>query len=159
MANPAETVALPPKGHALTSEEMPIGTNECVLERATEVVKYGGQDRLARCLANMPDKRSAALVAIESLGQRTSYLERALDTGLPLEACSRADNEAPWAYEKMFEHPARRRHSRFSRRGARKISLHCDLTSKPKGDIRWDRHGHGYRLRKRGEFLPQLRAG
>ena len=37
-------------------------------------------DRPATCLANMPDKQAAAFIAIESLGQRASYLERALDT-------------------------------------------------------------------------------
>lgn len=80
---------------------VPIDANEYVLERATEVVKDGGVDRLARCLANMLDKQSAALVAIESLGQRTSYFERVLDTGMSLEVCSGADNGAPWAYEKI----------------------------------------------------------
>ena len=63
---------------------VPIGTDEHVLKRASEVVRDGGADRLARCLANMPDKQAAPLIAIESLGQRTSYLERAPDTGLSL---------------------------------------------------------------------------
>ena len=57
-----------------------------------KVVRDGGADRLARCLANMPEKQAAALIAIEFLGQRTSYLRRTLDTGLSLEACRRADN-------------------------------------------------------------------
>ena len=65
-----------------------------MLERATKVVKDGGADRLARCLANMPDKQAATLIAIESLERRTSYLQRTLDTGLFLEACRRADNGA-----------------------------------------------------------------
>ena len=80
---------------------VPIRTDECVLDRAMEVVRDGGADRLARCLANMPDKQAADLIAIESLGQKTSHLERALDTRLSLEACRRADNGAQWAYEKM----------------------------------------------------------
>ena len=46
----------------------PIGTDEYVLERAMEVVKDGGADRLAPCPANMPDKQAAALIDIESLG-------------------------------------------------------------------------------------------
>ena len=71
---------------------VPIGTNEYVLDRAMEVVRHGGANRLARCLANMPDKQAAALIAIESLG--TSYLERALDMRLSLNACRRADNGA-----------------------------------------------------------------
>ena len=84
---------------------VPIRTDECVLDRAMEVVRDGGADRLARCLAHMPDKQAAALIAIESLGQRASYLERALDTRLSLEACRRADNGAQWAYEKILELP------------------------------------------------------
>ena len=68
-----------------------------------EVVRDGGADGLARCLANMPDKQAAALIAIESFGQRTSHLERALDTGLSLEAYKRADNGAQWACEKIIE--------------------------------------------------------
>ena len=35
---------------------VPIGTDEYVLERALEVVRDGGADRLARCLAIMLDK-------------------------------------------------------------------------------------------------------
>ena len=53
----------------------------------------------------MPDKQGAALIAIETLGQRKSYLERALDTGLSLEACRTADNGAQWAYETILELP------------------------------------------------------
>ncbi|CAN0339095.1 unnamed protein product, partial [Laminaria digitata] len=83
--NPAKTVALPPKGHAPTAEEIsllesvgvriageggvtvvgvPIGTDEYVLERAMEVrvLRDDGTDRLVRCLANMPDKQAAALI-------------------------------------------------------------------------------------------------
>ena len=84
---------------------VPIGTDEYVLDRAMEVVRDRRTDRLARCLANIPDKQVAALIAIESLGQRTSYLERALDTRLSLEACRRADNGPQWAYEKILELP------------------------------------------------------
>ena len=72
----------------------------------------------------MPDKQAAALIAVESLGQRTSYLERDLDTRLSLEACRRADNGVQWAYENILElPPERRRHSRFSRRVAPVIRL------------------------------------
>ena len=46
------------------------------------------------CLVNMPDKYAAALIAIESLGKRTSYLKRHLDTEMSLEACRREDNGA-----------------------------------------------------------------
>ena len=91
--NTAKTVALPPKGHGPTAKEIsllesvevsivgeggvtvvgvPIGADEYVLERAMEIVRYGGADRLSCCLANMLDKQAAALIAIESLGQRTS---------------------------------------------------------------------------------------
>ena len=115
VVNPAKTIKLPPEGYAPKAEEVsllesvdvriageggatvvgvPIGTDEYVLDRAMEVVRDGGADRLARYLASMPDKQAAALIAIASLGQRTSYLERALDTGLSLGACRRADNGA-----------------------------------------------------------------
>ena len=126
VANTANTVAPPPKGHAATAEEIsllesvdvrivgegemtvvgvPIGTDEYVLERTLEVVRDGGADRYGRCLAFMPDTQAAVLIAIESLGQRTSYLERALDTGLSLEACRRADNGVHWAYGRILERP------------------------------------------------------
>ena len=123
MVNPGKTIALPPKGYVPTAEisllesvdvriageggatvvGVPIGTDEYVLDRAMEVVRDGGADHLARCLASMPDKQSVVLIAIESLGKRASYLERALDTGLSLEACRRADNGAQWAYENILE--------------------------------------------------------
>ena len=92
---------------------VPIGTDLYVLERASEVVKDGGADRLARCLANMSDKQAAALIANDSQRQRTSYLERALDTGLSIEACRRADNGAQWAYEKSSSCQEQWRHGRF----------------------------------------------
>lgn len=50
------------------------------------VVKDGDVDRLACYVANMPDKQSAGLMAIESLGQRTPNLQRPLSTGLSLNA-------------------------------------------------------------------------
>ena len=84
---------------------VPIGTDEYVLDRAMVVVRDWGADRRARCLANMPDKQAVTVIAIESLGQRTSYLERALDTKLSLQACRRTDNGAQWAYEKILELP------------------------------------------------------
>ena len=115
VVNITKTVALPPKGHAPTAEEIsllesvdiciavtegvavvsvPIGTDEYVMKRTMEVLRDGGVDRLALCIANMSDKQAAALIAVEFLGQRTSYLERALDVVLSLEACRRADNGA-----------------------------------------------------------------
>ena len=71
-----------------------------------EVMRDGGADHLSRCFVNMPDKQAAALITVESLGQRTSYPERAVDPGLSLEACKLSDNGE------------RRGHNRFSRRGA-----------------------------------------
>ena len=84
---------------------VPIGTEEYVRGRAMEVVRDGGADHLARCLANMPDKQAAALIFVESLGQQTSYLGRALDPGLSLEAYKGADNGAQWVYEKILGIP------------------------------------------------------
>ena len=69
------------------------------------VVKDGRADRLARCLANMPGKRAAAFIVIKSLGQRPTYLEKALDTELALEAYRRAVNRTQRAYEKSLELP------------------------------------------------------
>ena len=83
----------------------PIGTEEYVRGRAREVVRDGGADHLARCLANLPDKQAASLITVESLGQRMSYLEKARDPGLSLEACKRADSAAQCAYEKILELP------------------------------------------------------
>ena len=85
--------------------DIPIGTDEYVLERALKVVRDGGADRLARCLANMLNKQGATLIAIEPLAQRTSYLERTLDTGLSLEVYRKVDNGAQWAYENFLELP------------------------------------------------------
>ena len=70
-----------------------------------KVLRGGSADCLARCLANMPDKQAAVPIAMEYLGQRTSYLERDLDPGPSFEACRRADIGAQWAYEKIFELP------------------------------------------------------
>ena len=53
----------------------------------------------------MPDKQATALIAIESLGQKTDDLERALDTGLSLEACRMADHGAQWAHKEFFNPP------------------------------------------------------
>ena len=39
----------------------------------------------------------AALIVMESREKKTTYIERALDTGLPLEACNSVDNGAKWA--------------------------------------------------------------
>ena len=72
----------------------PISTEEYLVERAVGVVRDGGADCLACCLPRNPGKQSAALTATESLGQRTSYLERSMNTDTSLEACHRADNGA-----------------------------------------------------------------
>lgn len=70
-----------------------------------EVLADGCADRFVHCLSNMPDQQAAALVAFESLGQRTSYLGRALDPELSLEACTRTNNGAQRAHEKLLELP------------------------------------------------------
>ena len=53
----------------------------------------------------MPDKQTAALIVIEPFGQRSGYLERALDTELSLQVCRRVDNGAQSDYEKIPELP------------------------------------------------------
>lgn len=40
----------------------------------------------------MPDKQVASFITIEPLGQKTSYLEPVLATGLLLKQCRRADS-------------------------------------------------------------------
>lgn len=111
--NPVKSVVQPPKEHAPTAEEIqllesvdvliteeggvtvlgvPIGTEEYVVERAVGVVRGGGVERLARCVADMEHKQAAALVAIKSVGQKASYLEHVLDTGMPPDTCRMADN-------------------------------------------------------------------
>lgn len=51
----------------------------------------------------MLDKQAIALKAPASLGQRTSYFERAIGTGRSLEACRRVTNGAQWAYEHILK--------------------------------------------------------
>ena len=93
VVNVTKTVALPPKEHAPTAEDIsllegvdvrivgeggvavvdvPIGTDEFVPERAMVVVGDGSVDGLVRCPANMPDKQAPAFIAIEPLGQKAS---------------------------------------------------------------------------------------
>ena len=111
VVNPAKTVALPPDGHIPTVEDIPplesvhvrtakeagvtvvgvpIGTDKHVLERAMEVVKDGGVDRLACCLASLPNMLP----------------RKGLDTRPPLETYKREDDGAQQAYEKIFELPS-----------------------------------------------------
>ena len=82
-------MALPPKSHAPTAE--------ILFLQSVDVHKERGTDHHAHCLAKMPDNLVAALIITEYLGQRTGYLERALDTELSLEAYRRAGNGAQWA--------------------------------------------------------------
>lgn len=82
-----------------------VGSEDYALEQVTEVVKDGDADHLARCLVNMPDREAAAFIAIESIEQRTGYLERVPDTGLSLEARRREEKRAQWAYENILELP------------------------------------------------------
>ena len=97
-------------------------SDEYVLDRAMEVVRDGGADRLARCLANMPDKQAAALIAIESLGQRTSYLESLWTRGCPSKHVEEQTTERSGRTKRSWSYPERRRHRRFSRGGTLLIS-------------------------------------
>ena len=126
--NTANTVTLPPKGHAPAAEEssllesvdvrivgeggvtvvgVPIGTDEYVLKRALEVVRDWGVERLVRFLANVPNKQAAALLAIETLGQRTSCLDRALDTGCPSKHAEGKPTERSERTEKSSSYQSR----------------------------------------------------
>ena len=136
VVNPAEIVALLPKGHAPTAEEasflesadvriandggvtvvgVAIDTDEYVLERAMGVGKKGCADRLARCLANMPHKQAVVLIAIEPLVQRTSYLERAPDTGLSIDAYMQEGRQQGAVDDKIIELPGATEAVVFSR--------------------------------------------
>lgn len=59
---------------------VPIAPGENVVERTVGLVRDGDVGTLARCLADMPDKKAAALFTIECLGQRTRFLDHVLDT-------------------------------------------------------------------------------
>ena len=82
--NPSKTVALSPKGHEPSPEEIvllesvdvriaerggvkvvgvPIGTDEYAIEGAMEVAENDGAGQLVRMLLHMPDKQSANLIA------------------------------------------------------------------------------------------------
>ena len=67
-----------------------------------EVVRGRCADCLVRYHADMSDKQAAVFIAIESLGQRSSYLDKALGTGLSLQACRRSDDMAQCAYENIL---------------------------------------------------------
>ena len=99
----SQTVALPPKGHVPTSEEIsllqgigvriaerggvkvvgvPIGTDAYAMDSAMEVVKNEGAEQLARMFPRITDKQSASLIATGSMVQRTAYIERVMDPEL-----------------------------------------------------------------------------
>ena len=61
-----------------------IGTEECVVERVIGAKRDGGADCVANWLAGTPSKQAAAFIVTESLEQKTSCLERFVDTGTPL---------------------------------------------------------------------------
>ena len=80
----------------------------------------GARTTLARCLANMPDKQAAALITVESLGQRTSYTSKGLWTrGCPLKHVKEQTTGRSGRTRKSSNCRERLRHNRFSRRGAR----------------------------------------
>ena len=86
----------------------------------------------------MPHKQAASLIAIESLVQRTSFRERALDTGMSRESCVMADNEAHGAYDKMHVFPGAAEALSFFQEGwLWTISLYNTFTSKHKHAIYW----------------------
>ena len=74
-----------------------------------------------RILTDMRNKPPAAFVTIESLGQRISYIERALDTSLSLEACRRVGKGRSGHMNKSSSYRERRRNNRSSRRVVRMI--------------------------------------
>ena len=132
--NPGKTVAMPPKGHVPTPEQIallegtgasiaerggvkvvgvPVGTDGYARESAMEIVRNGGAEQLARMLSRMPNKQSAKLVSTGSMVQRTSYFERVMDPELSLAACQKADGDALWMLEKLLDLPGAAGESSF----------------------------------------------
>ena len=122
--NPSETVALPPKGHVPTPEEIsllggigvriaegegvkvvgvPAGNDAFAMNSALEIVRDGVAEQLARIIPRTPDKQSANHIATSSMVKRTSYIERVVDPELSLPACQRADTSAMRMLERLLE--------------------------------------------------------
>ena len=144
--NPSRTVALPPKGHVPTPEEIaflggigvriaeggaakvvgvPIGNDAFAVYSALEIVRDGGAEQLARILPRMPDKQSANLIATSSMVQRTSYVQRVMDPEQSLPACQRADTSAMRTLERLLELPGTADESSFFEDG-------CPAVRKPR---------------------------
>ena len=132
--NPSNTVALPPKGHVPTPEQIallegigvsiaerggikvvgvPVGTDGYARESAMEIVRNRGAEQLARMLSRMPDKQSANLISTGSMVQRTSYLRRVMGPELSLAACQKADGNALWMLKKLLDLPGAAEESSF----------------------------------------------
>ena len=130
--NPNKTLALPPKGHVPTLDELlegidvriterggvkvvgvPIGTGAYARESAMAIVENGGAEQPARILPRMPDKQSTNLIATGPMVQRTSCIERVIDPGLSLPACQKADNSAMWMLENLLALPSTAEESSF----------------------------------------------
>ena len=109
---------------------VPIGTDEYVLGRALKVVRDVGAGRLACCLANMPDMQAAALIVIESLGQRQVTWKGLWTRGCPSKLAGGQTTGRSRRTRKSSSYRTRRRHSRMFGKGARIIGSHCNLTSK-----------------------------
>lgn len=82
------------------------------------VVKDGGADNLARYPTPMSAKQAATLITTESLGKRTSCLERAMNS---MDEGRKEDTRPSGRTRKFLSFLERRRHSRVSRKGARII--------------------------------------
>ena len=83
----------------------PTGNDAIVVNNALEVIRDGGAEQLARILPRMPDKQSANLIATSSMVQRTSYIDRVMDSELSLPACQPVDTSAMWILERLLELP------------------------------------------------------
>ena len=145
--NPSRTVALPPKGHVPTPEEIaflggigvriaeggaakvvgvPIGNDAFAVYSALEIVRDGGAEQLARILPrSAPDEQSANLIATSSMVQQTSYVQRVMDPEQSLPACQRADTSAMRTLERLLELPGTADESSFFEDG-------CPAVRKPR---------------------------
>ena len=155
MVNTSKTVALPPKSHAPTAEDIsllesvdvrvageggvtvvdvPIGTYEYVLERAREIVKEGGTDHRALHAASPTCRTNKRW---PSMSSNPSGRRLATSKGFSTRSCPSKDarGQTPGRSGHMrisSSCRAQRRHSRFPRRGARMSGGQYNPTSKPK---------------------------
>lgn len=111
---------------------VPIGTGEHVLKRVKGEVRKGSAGRFARCLTDMPDKQAAAFIAIKNLsGKGLDNLKGLWKRSCPSKHAGGRTIGRNGRKRTRSSYRQWRRYNGFSRRGARVIGFHLNLTSKP----------------------------